>query len=356
MLGRGVAEVGPGRGARGAHTGGDTRSRPRQSSAPSLSSSLPGAGSQSPPTRLRPSRRGRRQLGPRCLAPRTPRPSQSLALPSGGPGGSGLVPRGPRQFCLPSLEPRCPARNCTEERGRGKAGPGAVLRGSAAPRSLTTPKLRAAAEQPGPPPALPPSLGLGLTGRAGCVAQTDPGRCSGPRARRAPGVGGRPERGPGELGARVGLRPGPLCQGPPLARPLISGPEYFAGIGLFPRGLGIPARYADSEAPKVWFGGPPRLHSWSQLPGLYLKAFRSENGIKRPLARWRPITPVESRARPPSALPGPRALLVVVGTQAVTALPPCGVQAGEWDAENFIVSSNPLQSGKRAPDVRFFNP
>lgn len=248
---------GRGRGARGrAHRRG--HALPAAASRSKFPPSLPGAGSRSPPTRLRPSRRGRRQLGPP-----TPRAPDPVAFPV--PRSALRWPRrpGPRPSRASTPSPRrprspVPGSSRTGERGRGKAGPGAELGGRAAPRSRTTPKLRAAAEQLGPPLQLPPSLGLGSTGRAGRVARTDPGRRSGPRARRAPGVGWRPEPGPGELGARVGAPPGtPSSRAPPLGLSSLVLSTLRVSVS-FPRGLGIPARYADSEAPKVCFGGPPR--------------------------------------------------------------------------------------------------
>lgn len=249
--------MGPGAGRPGACTPAGTRAPGRGNSlqVPSLApwrwQSESSHSAQTEPPRPPPARPpAASRPGPRGL------PSPSL-YPPVAPAARPSSLAGLDNFACRPRSP-VPGSNCTEERGRGKAGPGAELRGSAAPRSLTTPKLRAAAEQPGPPLQLPPSLGLGLTGRAGRVAQTDPGRCSGPRARRAPGVGGRPERGPGELGARVGAPPGtPSARAPSRGLSSLVLSTLRESVS-FPRGLGIPARYADSEAPKVWFGGPPR--------------------------------------------------------------------------------------------------
>lgn len=132
VLGGGLQEGwGRGRGARGrAHRRG--HALPAAATRSQFPPSLPGAGSQSPPTRLRPSRRGRRQLGPRCLAPRTPPglPSPSL-YPPVAPAAQPSSLAGLDNFACRPRSP-VPGSNCTEERGRGKAGPGAELR--AAPR------------------------------------------------------------------------------------------------------------------------------------------------------------------------------------------------------------------------------
>lgn len=103
------------------------------------------------------------------------------ARPPSGTGGPDPVNRGPR-LSLPAFPGSlasgsgCTARS--GERGRGKAG----LGGRNAPRLRTMPKPRAAGEEPSPPlqPATRRAWVSFQPGPGVTLAQTDPGRLTGP--------------------------------------------------------------------------------------------------------------------------------------------------------------------------------